>query len=201
MLPAMQLLKPLVEATRLGAYDYISKPFTPEELLLPVKNGLKKRALDLEARSCVMNVNPRLLEISHERTKCATIINCIVDGVVVVNLENQIVLRNSAALKILPWEANSKLPYPLLLLDCSDLRDMLCKTLASSSNPNIVTKEISIGSLTYMVNASPVIDPEGSVLGGVAVNEGHYFSQRTCCGQVNLRFNGSSRVKKSACSY
>jgi len=38
-----------VEAMRYGAYDYISKPFTPDELRFVVRRGLEKRKLVLEA--------------------------------------------------------------------------------------------------------------------------------------------------------
>lgn len=34
-----------------GAYDYLPKPFTPDELLIVVKRGLEKRRLDQESRA------------------------------------------------------------------------------------------------------------------------------------------------------
>ncbi len=34
-----------------GAYDYLAKPFTPDELLIVVRRGLEKRRLDLESRA------------------------------------------------------------------------------------------------------------------------------------------------------
>jgi two-component system, sensor histidine kinase and response regulator len=34
-----------------GAYDYVSKPFTPDELLIVVRRGLEKRRLDQESRA------------------------------------------------------------------------------------------------------------------------------------------------------
>jgi len=34
-----------------GAYDYLPRPFTPDELLIVVRRGLEKRRLDLESRS------------------------------------------------------------------------------------------------------------------------------------------------------
>ena len=39
-----------VEATKRGAYGYIPKPFTPDELLLAVRNGIERRTLSLETR-------------------------------------------------------------------------------------------------------------------------------------------------------
>ncbi|MEJ5348092.1 MAG: hybrid sensor histidine kinase/response regulator [Desulfosoma sp.] len=40
-----------VAAVKEGAYDYLPKPFTPEELLIVVRRGLEKRRLDLESRA------------------------------------------------------------------------------------------------------------------------------------------------------
>lgn len=40
-----------VEAIKRGAYDYLPKPFTPDELRIIVKRGLEKRGLTLEAEA------------------------------------------------------------------------------------------------------------------------------------------------------
>ena len=39
-----------VEAIKLGAYDFIAKPFTADQLLLTVNQGVEKRQLSLEAK-------------------------------------------------------------------------------------------------------------------------------------------------------
>ncbi len=90
-----------VEATRRGAYGYIPKPFTPDELLITVRNGLERRALNIEAKRLRDERERRLLELARERSKSSTIINCMADGVIVVNRDRQIVLRNAAVLR--PW--------------------------------------------------------------------------------------------------
>jgi two-component system, sensor histidine kinase and response regulator len=40
-----------VTAIKEGAYDYLPKPFTPDELVIVVRRGLEKRRLDRESRS------------------------------------------------------------------------------------------------------------------------------------------------------
>jgi two-component system sensor histidine kinase/response regulator len=49
-----------VEAMKKGAYDFIPKPFTPDELRLIIKRGLEKRSLLLEAES--LKREKRLME-------------------------------------------------------------------------------------------------------------------------------------------
>ncbi len=50
MISAYASIETAVEATKSGAFDFITKPFKNEELLLVVKNGLKKRSLEIENR-------------------------------------------------------------------------------------------------------------------------------------------------------
>ena len=49
-----------VEATKLGAFGFIGKPFKHDELLLSLKNGMAKRNLELE--------NRQLKELLKQRT-------------------------------------------------------------------------------------------------------------------------------------
>jgi len=158
-----------VEATKRGAYGYIPKPFTPDELLLPIRNGLDRRALSIEAKRLREERERRLLELASERSKSNTIINCMTDGVFVVNREKQIVLRNAAAARIMPESAHVPLPAPLTVLTCAPLRDLLGETLDAGSGPLIVSKEIALDKCTYMVNVSPVLDPSGETSGAVTV--------------------------------
>jgi len=158
-----------VEATKRGAHGYIPKPFTPDELLLAIRNGLEKRALSVEAKQLREEREKRLLEVAFERSKCNTIISCMTDGVVVVNRDSQVVLRNAAAARIMPECAGLPLPSPLAGLPCEEFRTIVGKALSTGSTPVIVSEELRIGKSTYMVNASPVFDPTGEMLGAVAV--------------------------------
>lgn len=160
-----------VEVTKQGAYGYIPKPFTPDELLLPIKHGLEKRILSIEAKRLREERERRLLEVAFERSKSSTIIKCMTDGVLVINRDGQLVLQNAAATRMLMGYASHPISSFLLnVLNCPDMRTLITKTLDSDSGPIIVSKELVLGQCTYMVNVSPVIDElSGDTAGVVAV--------------------------------
>jgi len=52
-----------IEAMRRGAYDYLSKPFDLDEVLLTLKRALRQRALAIEVKAC-----------EHERSRTTAIL-------------------------------------------------------------------------------------------------------------------------------
>jgi two-component system phosphate regulon sensor histidine kinase PhoR len=158
-----------VEGTKQGAYSYIPKPFTADELLLSIKNGLEKRTLTIEARRLGEERERRLLEVASERSKSHTIITAMTDGILVINTEKLVVLRNAAAARILPDCAQLPIPFPLDALSNADVREIIGVVIDSHGEFVILSREISMGDTTYMVNASPVIEPAGVTSGAVAV--------------------------------
>jgi DNA-binding NtrC family response regulator len=59
MISAYASIETAVEATKSGAFDFVTKPFKNEELLLVVKNGLKKRSLEIENRQLKKTLKER----------------------------------------------------------------------------------------------------------------------------------------------
>jgi signal transduction histidine kinase/CheY-like chemotaxis protein len=158
-----------VEGTKQGAYSYIPKPFTAEELLLSIKNGLEKRTLTMEARRLLEERERRLLEVASERSKSNTIITAMTDGILVINTDKLVVLRNAAAARILPDCAQLPIPFPLDSLSNADVREIISVVVDSHGGFMILSREISMAGATFMVNASPVIEPGGETSGAVAV--------------------------------
>ncbi len=90
-----------IESAKFGAYNYIPKPFTPEELLNQLKKGYENRLLILEAERLKKEKEENLLEIANEKSRSKTIINSIEEGVLVINKTGELVLFNPAVLNYL----------------------------------------------------------------------------------------------------
>jgi len=145
-----------VQAIKRGAYGYISKPFTPEELRIQVEKGLSKRELALEARLLRERGRKNLLEIAKERSQCSTIIKCMADGVLVINGEGRIVLRNAAAVRIFNGSGIPPLPCDIDTLHCPRLCDIIKSIFSEDASSFIISEEVPLGDSTYMANISRI---------------------------------------------
>ena len=158
-----------VEATKRGAWGYIPKPFTPDELLLPIRRGLERRALALEARRLREERESRLLEIAAERGRSAAILRVMSDGVLVVNRDRELVLMNAAARRIVPGAEALTLPAPLSsLAEAGGLAGIFEEAAAGGAGGIILSREIPLGAGTFMVSVSPLADAAGGAAGAAA---------------------------------
>ena len=162
-----------VEATKRGAYDYLPKPFTPEALTAVVKRGLEKRALRLEAKRLHFERDQKLLELTNEQTRVKTIIGCMADGILVTNLEGQLVLWNSAAVKMLKMEGTDSSGKTLdHYLKNKPIVELFQEVLTSEDKDfSMISREIQTEDpdIVLMANIAPVRDEQGKILGVVTV--------------------------------
>jgi signal transduction histidine kinase len=71
MVTSLTALQAALGAIRMGAYDYITKPFDVEEVLVSVRRGLERRSLQMENARLLRHLtelNQRLEEMVRERT-------------------------------------------------------------------------------------------------------------------------------------
>jgi len=160
-----------IESTRVGAFSYIPKPFSPEELLFQINKGLEKRELNLQKEKWLKEREERLLEVAFEKTRLYTIINSISDGVLVINKNGEAVLYNPSVLKFLALKSITIEEYII---------DKLPEKLAEQVNKFLNSTEFLKKSLTVQfqvksdidlfveATSSPVPAPDGS-LAGVAI--------------------------------
>ena len=83
MMTAYGSIRSAVEAMRIGAFDYLSKPFDNDELLLTIERAWKMRCLDDEVRTLrgelesrygfneIIGIGPQMREVFHVMAKVA----------------------------------------------------------------------------------------------------------------------------------
>ncbi len=162
-----------VEAMKHGAYDYVPKPFSPDQLVAVVNRGLEKRRLSLQAKRLVEERDQKLLEVANEKSKMHTIVNSMADGILVINMEKQLVLWNPSAIKMLNLDEHLEPGGDIrgIVLQHA-LVDVIMKGFdIESCRYTTITEEIEFPKpdpKTLMVNVSCIRDETGQELGAVS---------------------------------
>jgi two-component system phosphate regulon sensor histidine kinase PhoR len=162
-----------VEAMKHGAYDYMAKPFTPDQVVAVVNRGLEKRRLSMQAKLLMEERDKKLLEVANEESKLHTIVNSMADGILVINQERQVVLWNPSAIKMLNLngklepgrDISEAIPHP-------DLIDVVNRAFSlDASHYTAISEEIELKEperRTLMVSVAVVRDKRGQELGVVS---------------------------------
>lgn len=158
-----------VEATKLGAYEFISKPFTPEELVCAVRRALERRRLAAEAKRLRAEMERSLMHLSTETSRLRTIINCMIDGVLVTNRDGHLALTNPAALRMLRLSESQVIGRPVATLGIADEVASLMAPSLDSPELEMAVREFEVGGMVVMANVAAVRDEKGERLGAVAV--------------------------------
>src|SRR4030043_2464109 len=163
-----------VEAMKKGAYDFIPKPFTPDQLRIVVRRALERRTFQKETEFLRKEREKSLRDIATEKSKIKTIINCMGDGVLVCDRDGCIVLSNPAASRMLKISESSLLGN--FLHQCN-LNSELAKTIQES----LTTKDVSYASVSQELgigesgesflraHTAPVKNDLGETMGSVTV--------------------------------
>ena len=162
-----------VEAMKKGAYDFIPKPFTPDELWLVVNRALEKRKLEYEAARLMAEAARSLKDVATEKSKVKTIINCMADGVLVTDHEGRIVLSNPAAGQMLGLEVDTCLGQHLVDVIEDDKLIHAIQGVLVPENPDVTTisQELQFRNSMIRAHAAAVTSEEGDILGTVTVLE------------------------------
>ena len=165
-----------VEAMKIGAYDFISKPFSPDQLTIVVDRALEKKRLEREAELLRSEREKTLQDIATEKSKIRTIVNCMADGVIVTDPQSQIVLNNPAAARMLGIRDTNLVGKPLS--DCVKDEELgrLIEEIFTSTRlePSILSREFMVGesrAAHLRAHGCPVISDERDLLGSVIVLE------------------------------
>lgn len=88
-------------AMKLGAYDFISKPFEPDELRIVVNRAWERIHLTQEAEKLENEKRRTLVDLDTEKSRIHTVIENLPNGVIVTNAKGQVVLMNPAFRQLL----------------------------------------------------------------------------------------------------
>lgn len=150
----------VVEAIKAGAYDYIPKPFSPDELRTVVGRGYEKHELERQARLLSEERARNLATIAEERGRLLTVINSMADGVMVTDREGRLVLYNPAAAR---WLAPGALGRPLgEVCRWTELEGLVREVIATGGLRSLSTDLVcEKGAPTFMVTVAPVLGDAG----------------------------------------
>lgn len=161
-----------VETTRLGAYHYIAKPFSPEEIQLVFERALERRWYILEARRLRAEQERRLLEVAQEKSRMRTIINAIDDGIVVLNQDAEVVLFNPQFLKLLHLNRELTIGQSIFEVLPEQYKSVISDIFNQKDALKAIKQEIVIqppAKLVVMANSTPIFDENDRLLGFVSV--------------------------------
>ncbi len=161
-----------VEAMKLGAFDFVGKPFTPDYIRLVVERAVEKRTLMNEASRLREEKNLDLETIVEEQSRLQTVFSCMEGAILVTNREGVVVLHNPAAIKLLEIQTDPVIGKPL----ADSIRDQNAIAMVKDvvGIGSAITKEFPPGSISRLylrAHCAPVRTSTGKTLGSVTVFE------------------------------
>ncbi len=160
-----------IEAMKRGAYDFIPKPFEPDQLRIVVNRAAEKIRLRREAELHEQEKLRTLSDLGTEKSRVHTIIASLPDGVLVTNAAGQVVLMNPACRQLLGLEAEAT---PGSLIDAYLPDEALCRLVMEISQGRILdyedipAQEFALSNGKYLrARAQPVLGERKECLGAV----------------------------------
>jgi Fe-S-cluster-containing dehydrogenase component len=165
-----------VESMRLGAFDYITKPFKPDDITIVVERALKtERLLPEEPREALLPevaLKHRQI-ITVDIKKCYACLTCVVECAYArLGLPKYVPLSQVLSASRVSVEAAGDLAVPLRCMQCEDAPCItVCPTGAlyrrSLVEPVLIDKNLCIGCKSCML-ACPIgaisLGPEGKAV-------------------------------------
>ena len=160
-----------IEAMKLGAYDFIPKPFEPDHLRIIVNRAQEKLRLAWEAERLEQERRKTLADLDTEKSRVRTIIESLPNGVVVTNTQGQVVFMNPAFRWLLDLDPECTSGNQI---DAYLSEDGLCKLIMEISQgkhvdyDDIPTYEFAVSDQRYlMARGQPVLGERKECLGAV----------------------------------
>lgn len=161
-----------VEAMKKGAYDFIPKPFTSDQLRLVVQRAAEKYRLEQEAERLRLEAARTLRDVAREKGRLFTVIECMADGVLVTDDQGRIALFNPAASRLLDLGQKGEVLGRSLeeVIVSEELRIAVQEALVERGY-KVFTQEFRLKDRLIRAHTAPVKGEDGSNMGTVTVLE------------------------------
>ena len=163
-----------IEAMKLGAYDFIPKPFKPDELRITVRRARERLDLIEQTRRLEAERRRSLADLHAEQSRTRTIIRALPIGVVVTGSDGKVALMNPA-FRHLMGLGMDKPPGEPIREYVSD--PGFCEMALAASGAGAHGASCPIGTYElntdqgrcFMCRATPILGDEDEHLGAVLV--------------------------------
>jgi PAS domain S-box-containing protein len=160
-----------IEAMKRGAYDFIPKPFEPDQLRIVVNRTAEKIRLTREAEHLEQEKLRTLADLDTEKSRIHSIVESLPDGVLVTNTAGNVVLMNPACRQLMGLAADVKPGRPI---DAYVPDEALCRLIMDISQGRILdyedipAQEFALPDGKYLrARAQPVLGDRKECLGAV----------------------------------
>ena len=150
-----------IEAMKKGAFDFIPKPFTPEQLRTVVDKAL--------------TYNRALQDIADSNSRLKTLVNSLSDGVMALDRDQRVVLANPAFLHMIDYHGGSVVGHAAEALPVGEtLKNMVTDGMASlGSDLTEIVEEISWErggeKRIFKATCTPFRGRTGAIIGKIVV--------------------------------
>lgn len=161
-----------IEAMKLGAYDFIPKPFQPDQLRLTVKRALERLQLTQQAQRLEEERRRTLSDLDTEKSRLRTIISALPLGVLVTRPDGQVVLLNPAFCQMVGLDPATRPGQELArYLPEAEACALTRRVSQGQSDPRETPSlEFSTRDERYLLaQATRILNEEGKGLGAVLV--------------------------------
>jgi two-component system phosphate regulon sensor histidine kinase PhoR len=162
-----------IDAMKKGAYDFMTKPFRPDQLRLVVERAIEHIRLREERDRLSAERARGLRVITTEKGRLKTVVNAIVAGILVTELDKHVVLSNPALGRMMDVDPEAITGTHMESPALEPLREMFDDLLAGEYGPDdSLTREIeSPGGrpISLRATAQTVASENDEIIGLVVV--------------------------------
>ncbi|HNY12238.1 MAG TPA: hybrid sensor histidine kinase/response regulator, partial [Candidatus Wallbacteria bacterium] len=157
MVTAYSSIDTAVSSIKHGAFDFISKPFSPDQILYAVQKALTRRGLIVQNKKLKAEADRSLKVLGQETSKLHTVVQCMANPLIVFNSSLEIVLFNPNFENIAG--VSIRLFSNIADYNCEMMSHLkaLISEIREKKSLTMIQKEIKVGEKFYQMTCAAVV--------------------------------------------